>query len=39
MKSRDINLDFAGDANERSFGMLGEDRLNIYIGMYCDFWF
>ncbi|XP_067225800.1 integrin alpha-3b isoform X1 [Chanodichthys erythropterus] len=32
MKSRDTNSDFAGDANERSFNMLGKDRLNIYIG-------
>ncbi|XP_077062271.1 integrin alpha-3b [Siphateles boraxobius] len=32
MKSRDPNSDYAGDANERSFSMLGEDRLNIYIG-------
>lgn len=33
MKSRDVNSDFAGDANERRFNMLGEDKLNIYIGM------
>uniref|UniRef100_A0A671KRY7 Integrin alpha-3-like n=1 Tax=Sinocyclocheilus anshuiensis TaxID=1608454 RepID=A0A671KRY7_9TELE len=32
MKERDPNFDFAGDANEISFGKLGEDRLNIYIG-------
>ncbi|KAG1954636.1 integrin alpha-3b isoform X2 [Pimephales promelas] len=32
MKSRDTNSDFAGDANERSFGKLGDDRFNIYIG-------
>ncbi|XP_050980001.1 integrin alpha-3b isoform X2 [Labeo rohita] len=32
MKERDPNSDFAGDANEISFGKLGEDRLNIYIG-------
>ncbi|CAM4707082.1 unnamed protein product [Leuciscus chuanchicus] len=32
MKSRENNTDFDGDANERSFSMLGKDRLNIYIG-------
>ncbi|KTF92530.1 hypothetical protein cypCar_00020944 [Cyprinus carpio] len=32
MKERDPNFDFAGDANEISFGKLGEDKLNIYIG-------
>ncbi|KAF4106880.1 hypothetical protein G5714_012870 [Onychostoma macrolepis] len=32
MKERDPNSDFAGDANEITFGKLGEDRLNIYIG-------
>ncbi|XP_051968870.1 integrin alpha-3b [Xyrauchen texanus] len=32
MKCRDTDSDFAGDASEKSFGMLGEDRLNIYIG-------
>ncbi|XP_052466887.1 integrin alpha-3-like isoform X2 [Carassius gibelio] len=32
MKERDPSFDFAGDANEISFGKLGEDRLNIYIG-------
>jgi len=34
MKERDPNSDFAGDANEITFGKLGEERLNIYIGMY-----
>ncbi len=34
MKERDPNSDFAGDANEITFRKLGEDRLNIYIGMY-----
>ncbi|XP_059386447.1 integrin alpha-3-like [Carassius carassius] len=32
MKERDPSFDFAGDANEISFGKLGEDKLNIYIG-------
>lgn len=34
MKERDPNSDFPGDTNEITFGKLGEDRLNIYIGMY-----
>ncbi|XP_056627893.1 integrin alpha-3b isoform X2 [Triplophysa dalaica] len=32
MKCRDTNSDFEGDADEKSFGKLAEDRLNIYIG-------
>lgn len=32
MKCRDTDSDFEGDADEKSFGKLGEDRLNIYIG-------
>uniref|UniRef100_A0A9J7XJV2 Integrin, alpha 3b n=1 Tax=Cyprinus carpio carpio TaxID=630221 RepID=A0A9J7XJV2_CYPCA len=32
MKERDPNSDFPGDTNEITFGKLGEDRLNIYIG-------
>ncbi|XP_052426948.1 integrin alpha-3b [Carassius gibelio] len=32
MKERDPNSDFPGDRNEITFGKLGEDRLNIYIG-------
>lgn len=32
MKCRDTDSDYAGDANDRSFGKLGEDKFNIYIG-------
>ncbi|XP_051958979.1 integrin alpha-3-like [Xyrauchen texanus] len=32
MKCRDTDSDFPGDANEKSFHALGNDRLNIYIG-------
>ncbi len=39
MKERDPNSDFAGDANEITFGKLGEERLNIYIGMYIILFF